>query len=276
MAGSPGGLTASIRRKLQDGKAPEDIVKELVAGGMTEVSAQRFVDRAVLQHQSAPPLPDAPAPVDSLDQFIQQKTAETAAANAKVGRKSLWAASALMCGGVLITGISYIMADEGERFTLMWGPVAFGFFLWGKTVIQGLANFRTFAWFSAIGSVVAPVVLTVGLLGVAIAAEPPLEESTEASNTTAPSGGGVSPASLAAPATDNAVMNLIVKFENTDQPDVQCDIAHRLVNAKGDDAVDVVDGLMEVYDDLPPAVQTCVRDTVSKLDPEVKFTAESR
>jgi hypothetical protein len=182
MAGSPGGLTASIRRKLQDGMAPDDIVKELVAGGMTQVSAQRFVDRALLEHHNAPPLPPVPeaaAPADALDQFMQTKSAAHEAAQAKTGRRSLWVASALMCGGIAITGISLMMADEGERFTLMWGPVAFGFFLWGKTVVQGFANVRTFAWFSALGSLLAPVVLTIVMLIAIVATAPPLDEEVE-------------------------------------------------------------------------------------------------
>jgi hypothetical protein len=59
--------------------------------------------------------------------------------------------------------------------------VVFGFFLWGKSVVGGLANVRSFAWFSAIGSLAAPVVLAVLLLGVAIAGEP-MEEGVEASS----------------------------------------------------------------------------------------------
>ena len=187
MAAAPGGLTANIRRKLQEGKTPEEIVKELVAGGLGQSSAQRFVDRALAEDAAAPPLPPgagtpaAPAaPADSLDQFIQTKTAETEAESAQTGSKSLWVASALMCGGILITGISFIMADEGEQFTLMWGPVVFGFFLWGKSVLGGLANFRKFAWFSAIGSLAAPVVLAILLLGIAVASAP-TEEATEVS-----------------------------------------------------------------------------------------------
>lgn len=164
--------------------APEDVVKELTAGGMTQVSAQRFVDRAVLEHQSAPPLPpvaEAPAPpADALDQFIQTKTAESAAAEARTGRRPLWVASALMCSGIAITGISFMMAGEGDRFTLMWGPVAFGFFLWAKTVIQGFGSVRTFAWFSAIGSLLAPIVLTIVLLVAIVATAPPLEDEVEA------------------------------------------------------------------------------------------------
>src|SRR6185503_555281 len=171
MAGSPGGLTASIRRKLQDGMAPEDIVKELTATGMSAVSAQRFVDRAQLEQQSAPPLPSlpsAPAQGDGLDQFIQNKSAETGAAEAQSGRKALWVGSGLMCVGVLITGVSFIMANEGESFTLMWGPVVFGFFLWGKAVVAGLSDFRRFSWPSAIGALLAPIILTVVLLAAAV------------------------------------------------------------------------------------------------------------
>jgi hypothetical protein len=183
MAASTGGLTTSIRRKLQEGRTPEAVVQELVAGGLGQVSAQRFVDRALAEAASADPLPEASpvpdqaaAPADGLDQFIQTKTAETEAESAKTGRGSLWAGSLLMCGGVLITGISYIMADAGERYTLMWGPIAFGFFLWGKSVLQGFANFRTFAWFSAVASIIVPVALTVVLFGIAVAVEPTEEE----------------------------------------------------------------------------------------------------
>jgi hypothetical protein len=188
MAGPQGGLTASIRRKLQQGRTPEEIVQELAAGGLGQVSAQRFVDRALAEDASASPLPapdasitdasvsSASAPVDSLDQFIQTKSAETELENAKTGSKSLWFASMLMCSGVAITGMSYIMADPGERYTLMWGPVAFGALLWGRSVIQGFSNARSFAWFSAIGSIAAPAVLAAILFGVAIAYEPTEEE----------------------------------------------------------------------------------------------------
>jgi hypothetical protein len=179
VAGTQGGLAASIRRKLQQGRTPEEIIEELVAGGLGKVSAERFVDRALAEDASALPLPpveEAAAPVDSLDQFIQTKSAETEAENVKTGSKALWVASMLMCSGVAITGISYIMADAGERFTLMWGPVAFGFLLWGKSVLQGLRNARTFAWFSAVGSIAAPVVVAVIMLGMAMAYEPTEEE----------------------------------------------------------------------------------------------------
>ena len=250
---------------------------------MGQVSAQRFVDRALAEDASAPPLPpltetpDTSAqPADALDQFIQTKTAETQAAETKVGRKSLWAGSLLMCAGIVITGVSYIMAEPGQRFTLMWGPVAFGFFLWGKSVVQGLANFRTFAWFSAIGSIAAPMVLAVVMLGVAVATEPTEEELLQAQLADATEDGGQTSDGASAQAVANRadqpeVFRLLNQFEESESPAVQCDAAAKLSNMKGEDAVDAVDGLMEHYDDSSAQVQTCIRNTVTRLDPAVRF-----
>jgi hypothetical protein len=179
MAETTGGITASIRRKLQEGRTPEEIVQELVAGGLGQASAQRFVDRARAENATATPLPpptpdmsDAPKQADALDQFIQTRTAETEAENAKTGRAALWIGSLLMCSGIVITAVSYIMAGPGERYRLMWGPVAFGFIVWGQSVFKGFARARTFAWFSAVASIVVPLVLTVIMLGVVAASEP--------------------------------------------------------------------------------------------------------
>lgn len=279
MAAAPGGLTTSIRRKLQEGKTPEEIVQELVAGGLGQVSAQRFVDRALAEDASAPPLPPveaAPAPVDALDQFIQTKTAETEAENAKTGGKALWAGSLLMCGGILITAISYIMADPGERFTLMWGPVVFGFLIWGQAVLKGFANFRTFSWFSAMGSIAAPVVLTIVMLGVVAATEPTEEElmkmqlaeiMEKAKNS--PAGGAQNVSNAADDQPE--VIRLLIQFEESSSQAAQCAAVAKLARMTGDDAVDAVDGLMEHYDAVDERVQGCIRSAVSKLDPTVEF-----
>jgi hypothetical protein len=268
MAATPGGLTTSIRRKLQDGKAPEEIVQELVAGGLGQVSAQRFVDRALAEDATAPPLPvdDAPAPADALDQFIQTKTAETEAENAKTGGKSLWAGSLLMCGGILITAVSYIMADPGERFTLMWGPVLFGFLLWGKAVLQGVANFRTFAWFSAAGSFAAPVVLAIVMLGVAVATEP-IEEEELAQDERAE----VEPISTFQPGEGPSLETLLGSFDGETHPQTQCEVANMLTNVPSDRKSEVITGLVARYNHVPDAVQPCIRRTVAVLDPSVRL-----
>ena len=58
MSGGPGGLSASIRRQLAEGRSIEEIVNDLAAGGLSRASAQRFVDREMA---AMPPVPEAPA-----------------------------------------------------------------------------------------------------------------------------------------------------------------------------------------------------------------------
>src|SRR5687767_1572299 len=57
MSVGPGGLSASIRQQLADGRSIEEIVNDLVAGGLSRTSAQRFVDREMAA--TPPPAPDA-------------------------------------------------------------------------------------------------------------------------------------------------------------------------------------------------------------------------
>jgi hypothetical protein len=103
MAQGNGGLTASIRRKLQDGMAPEDIVRELATGGMTAVSAQRFVDRALAEHETLPPLPPEPrAPIERVS-----------AREEGTGRKTL-VAVALIVLGAASAGVAYVMGNSRE------------------------------------------------------------------------------------------------------------------------------------------------------------------
>ena len=189
-----------------------------------------------------------------------------------------------MCGGIAITGFSYIMAEPGQRFTLMWGPVAFGFLLWGKSVLQGFGNARTFAWFSAGGSIAAPVVLAVVLLGVAAASRADPKRNCSARRSRKrwkrPARGrkvaGAQTVANRADADEREVFVWLTQFEESDTPAVQCDATAKLANMKGEDAVDAVDGLMEHYEYVDEHVQTCIRDAVTKLDPLVKFPAPGR
>ncbi len=243
------------------------------------MSAQRFVDRALAEGATAPPLPpveDTPAPPDALDQFIQTKTAETEADNLKTGGTSLWAGSLLMCGGILITAVSYIMADPGERFTLMWGPVVFGFLLWGKAMLQGLANFRTFAWFSAAGSIAAPVVLAIVMLGVAVATDPiePIEEEELASAESEEA--GITPISNWQPGDGPSIPAMLAHFGAVESAMTRCDITNQLAKVPPPQAAEAVTGLMSYYDASSEHVQACIQDAVTKLDPDVRFPALRR
>jgi hypothetical protein len=294
MAGAPGGLTASIRRKLHEGRTPDEIVQELVAGGLGQVSAQRFVDRALAEDASGSPLPSAPtappahdgaAPADALDQFIQTKSAETHAAEAKVGRKSLWVASILMCSGIVITAGSYIMADVGERYTLMWGPVVFGFLLWGKSVLGGLANARSFAWFTAAASIALPIVLTLVSLGIVGATAPTEDEIVRAEMAQFLSskegkmlvGDRIAGAQNAAAekSMDDAlesrrssmdVDQLVVDFDEAPNEAVKCVVAMTMSRYTGEYQQWLAGKLNERVGPAPKKVKICAARAIAKLD----------
>jgi hypothetical protein len=53
MATNGASLTLSIRMKLREGKSADEIVRELTGRGMTEGSAQRFVDRAIAENAAS-------------------------------------------------------------------------------------------------------------------------------------------------------------------------------------------------------------------------------
>ena len=292
MAAAPGGLTASIRRKLQDGSTPEEIIQELVAGGMGQVSAQRFVDRALAENgpapQMAPPpvlaeTSEAPRQGDALDQFIQVKRAETLAAEEKVGRKALWVTSALMCGGIAITAGSYMAADAGERYTVMWGPVAVGFALWAKTLLGGFSNPRSFAWFSAVASGAAPIVLAMALLGIIAATEPSEEELRQAQlagiieKATDDEGAGAqnvaSRSSVDASHLD--IEGLLAHWDDASELDeldatrLKCDFALQMSAYTGEHRQWLANELAARIEDANDQVKMCNASAILRLDPQI-------
>lgn len=53
MATNGASLTLSIRMKLREGKTPDEILRELTGRGMSEGTAQRFVDRAIAENAAS-------------------------------------------------------------------------------------------------------------------------------------------------------------------------------------------------------------------------------
>ena len=53
MATNGASLTLSIRIELREGKSADEIVRELTGRGMSEATAQRFVDRAVAENAAS-------------------------------------------------------------------------------------------------------------------------------------------------------------------------------------------------------------------------------
>ena len=53
MATNGASLTLSIRIELREGKSADEIVRELTDRGMSESTAQRFVDRAIAENAAS-------------------------------------------------------------------------------------------------------------------------------------------------------------------------------------------------------------------------------
>ena len=282
MAGTPGGLTTSIRRKLQGGKSPDEVVQELVAGGLTEVSAQRFVDRAMTEDASAaplPPLPESGTAGDSLDQFIQTKSAEAETAAARTGGKQLWIGSALMCGGIIVSAVSYLMADVGERYIMMWGPMLFGLLTWGQAVFKGREDGHDFAWSTAVVTLAVPIVLAGAAFGVVTAMTPDEEEGLlqaqmdeifDPSKSAAKSDSTAITIKESAPASAQpGVQELLTIFENNRSAAIQCEIARRLGEVSEDEKAIAAVSLMAQLGNTPDGVKICIGRAMKKLEPRM-------
>jgi hypothetical protein len=189
MAGEPGGIAASVRRQLAEGRSRDEIVAGLVSGGLSKLSAERFVDREI--GAQPPPLPPleplipasaAPPPIeepvervepvepfepagtmyegppvggpDQLDQFLSTAKVETAEPDA---RRDLRLGSYVTTIGIALTVISTLFSRGGVLF---YGAVLYGIFLFIRGVIRYARLDRPFPWGRVIALAAIPIVST--------------------------------------------------------------------------------------------------------------------
>ena len=215
-----------------------------------------------------------PAHIDAADQSNIATATETPSPLTAGGPKTLWYACGLMCLGIGVTAFSYNSAGPGQPYTILWGPVAVGVFLWGKAVFTSFTNARSVPWVSALVSIGVPIGLTLALTGYIAASEPP---ATQAANSEfevfeqTADGKYVPRAGTKKP----GVQELLVQFENAESARKKCDATDDLGYMRGEDAIAAVDGLMEHYAFEDTAVQHCIRLAVRKLDSEMKFAEDT-
>ena len=114
-------LATRIRQGLAEGKPPEIVVSELMAGGMTEATARRLVDRALSQ-----PLPPPSEALETVSGDDDHDDASDA------GRMSLIVGSFFASLGVAITAFTYVRARPGQEFIITYGMVFAGLATAGK------------------------------------------------------------------------------------------------------------------------------------------------
>jgi hypothetical protein len=276
VAGTPGGLTASIRGKLQDGKTAEAIVQDMVATGMTQASAQRFVDRALAEEWTPAP-PGGALPADGYVIPASQRAVERDTYSP--GRAQLAVASILMCGGIATAGASYVMAWP-DRVYLISGLIAIvlGFLGWAHALVYGIRNPRDFEWYPATSSIVTASLLAAVVLSLGQRVPPPEDEETPSpamANVPLKEDGTptVTVNSTWLPTDGGATIDsLLADFDSpTVRGAVRCDIARAIARVPADQKAQAITGMMNRYADAHPSVQTCIRDSVSILDPTVRF-----
>jgi hypothetical protein len=175
--------------------------------------------------------------------------------------QQLWIASALVCLGVAVTGISYLLTDDGKQYTLLWGPMLVGALIYGRAIVNGLSEPGEFTRRAVFGSVAAPIVLAAVFYGVAMAAQPTDADRLEAGML---------------PINRSEVHRLVREFETAPAAASQCDAAAKLGDMTGNDATVAVQALMRYYGVMPRDVQACMRNVVSKLDPSMTFPEPNR
>jgi HEAT repeat protein len=149
-------LSTRIRLDVERGRPRDEIVAGLVQGGLSQASAERFVDRAIAAHEAGPP-PPATAPA----------AADTDAEEDKGGRTSLVSGAFWLSLGTCVTGITYLLAKPGGKYMLAYGAVIGGLVAFGR----GLMRFWSvrpeppFPWKAVAIAGLVPVMGMAGIVG---------------------------------------------------------------------------------------------------------------
>ena len=160
MTAHPGGLAARIREDVDAGKPRDEIVAGLVSGGLTQASAERFVDRAIAAREAgvpaAPPPAAAPAARPKDDEDEEDRG----------GRGSLISGAFWLSVGLSVTGITYLLAKPGGSYMVAYGAMIGGLLAFGRGVKRFLdAGPMPFPWKAVAIAALVPFVGLAGLVG---------------------------------------------------------------------------------------------------------------
>jgi hypothetical protein len=111
MSGGPGGLSASIRRQLAEGRSIDEIVNDLAAGGLSRTSAQRFVDREMAAMPPPAQIWQGAAPEDLAPPSRRVFEPPARSAFRTLGPKIAWK----VIVGIILVGIVGLMGTFQAR-----------------------------------------------------------------------------------------------------------------------------------------------------------------
>ena len=105
-------LATRIRHGLASGKSRDAVVADLVRGGLSRPSAQRFVDRALADGDAGAPAPEPPP--------------GPAVPEDPGGRRAMISGAFWLSLGSCVTGVTYLLAKPGDKYVLAYGAVLAG------------------------------------------------------------------------------------------------------------------------------------------------------
>jgi hypothetical protein len=152
---APSDLSARIRSDVEQGRPRDEIVASLLERGLSQASAERFVDRAIAAHEAGPVSPPATPASATEDE-------EDAG-----GRGSLISGAFWLSVGCSVTGITYLLAKPGGKYTVMYGAVVVGLVAFGRGLMRfwSIRPEPPFPWKAVSIAALVPLIGMVVLVG---------------------------------------------------------------------------------------------------------------
>ncbi len=152
---APESFSERIQRALGAGKSREDVVRELMATGLSRHTAERFVERALSERK--PASGGAPAPHERAE-----------AAEDSGGRGALVSGALWFSLGCTVTGATFLLASPGQEYLVAYGAVVAGLLAFGR----GLKRWwdtaqQPFPWMAVFKAAAVPPAFTL-VLGAAL------------------------------------------------------------------------------------------------------------
>lgn len=180
----PNGLSERIRRSLGAGKSTEDVVRELVATGLSRPTAERFVERALSEPRPASGGAAAP-----------RGPAE--AGEDSGGRGALVSGAFWFSLGCVVTGVTFLLASPGQEFVVAYGAVLAGLLAFGRELKRWWDTSQPFPWISVFKAAAVPPAFALVLVAALSGHQYSRREGRRAEEARRPRGGASDPGGCA-------------------------------------------------------------------------------
>lgn len=149
---APNALSERVRRALEAGKPKEDVVRELVAEGLSPHSAERFVERALSE--------PGPAPSGTAPARERSESEEDAGVKGALVSGAFW----FSVGGT-ITGVTFLLASPGQEYVVAYGAALVGLLAFGRGLLRWWGTSQPFPAMAVFGAAALPPAIAFALVG---------------------------------------------------------------------------------------------------------------